>query len=171
MANLENRRKIFRSTPVLVVASVLIFGVPLEVASEGPFSWIDVIIFGLPLGLLNIWFLKRQMQRAGRAAGISNIDQQWTLADSIRTGRLPKDPKLIKALPSFLEERTKELKKSRKQVTPLLLVFATLSLLLAIGGAGVMVLFAVLFPLFAMLNYKVTKRMDKKINVLREKLS
>lgn len=170
---LEWRRKIFLSTPFYFVIYTVSFGV-LQGFINGNgqrFSLVTAVATGISFGAIMALLTKRRQAKFNETTGVSDPRQQFAVHDVVRTGKLPRDPTLRRALPGYLEKRQKTNQQARKSSTIFLAVIGVGSfaeaafdkdLLFGFIGAGLLVM--------AGLNYRLTGKQAKNIASLQAQL-
>jgi len=172
MPNYERRVKILSSLPLQFLGSAVGFGFLSEGTSNNSFSWWDVVIHGGIFGFIVVVLIRMGMRIAPKTNVAEDRKPQWQVEDAIRAGVLPEDPKLLKALPAYLDKREENAEKNRKQVLPVMLILAMAILLLGVLNHKILIpgIFAVLGLTAGVTNYFVLKNMGKKIDILRKQL-
>jgi hypothetical protein len=119
MTSAERRHKFMASTPVLA----LMFGVPTGVImgdlGSGPFNWEAFLFIGIAGGIAWAIMMKRQLSKL---PGVLRTSDDWLLLDYFKKGALPKEPKLLKAMPEFLDRNELNTSQSKKSLPVMFLL-------------------------------------------------
>jgi hypothetical protein len=172
MPNYQQRYKFVTSAPVLFVFYALGFGVLEQFPRDRPFSWISVAFIGVPFGLLMAVMTRRRVMKFNRTTGVDDPNKQWEMHDSVRSGRLPSDPEILRAMPDYLDSRIRANEQSRKFSTPFIVFIAVANIAVAIWTRSI-VEGLVSVPLIALgiMNHFITSNQAMKLRRLQKQLA
>jgi hypothetical protein len=169
----ERLQKLFTSPVFLFLYYSVLFGTVIQLVSNGnrPFSWAFAAIIGVPAGLIMTAISLRQLKKSGKAIGLTDPAKQRTVQAALKTGKLPDDPQVRKALPAFLEKSLKATEKIRKYGMAFIVAVGASSLLLAIGNRNsLQIAMWVVFMLAGFVIYVSTQKTRIRIDELHRQL-
>lgn len=169
MTSYELRMKIFYSVPVQFIVIGLVAGLVAESLSTGSFSLKGLAVWGAIFGAVITAVTRGKPPRITQV--VESPEEQWKLEAAIRAGKPPRDPKLHKIFPAYLQERDSELKKNKQQ--PLLIALGLAAILCLVGlfnHKAVALVLSAAFLALGCLNYFLAKRLSDKVTALRKHL-
>lgn len=172
MITSQHIRKLFSSPVFLFLFYTFFFGVLLQFFTihERPFSWKSVLLFGVPCGIVLTAISLLQIKKFNESLGLTDPQQIKALHAAIKTGELPSDPQVRKALPAFLHKRFPTTKKLRSSMI-ILGVIGGLQLLTGLAKRNLLDIgWAAAFLLFFTMAYLAARRSAAKIDHLYKQL-
>lgn len=161
-------RKLVLSPLVFFIVSALVFGITNGI-KDGKFLWGRVIAFGVPFGLITTALLWRQLSRLRKS--VDSSPKTMSLQKYLANAQLPTDPKLLRAMPAYLDKREKGTQVFKKQMLPIAAIFVVVLIFSALSGHNpILVMVAIAFAGLYLANYGMARRTSQNIAKLRKQL-
>lgn len=166
-------RKLFNSPLFLFLYFTVIFGMVFQLFSRNvhDFSWSYVVYRGIPFGLVMATLTLRKIRSQTAHIGITNVDDLQTMRASLKTGELPADPVLRKAMPVYLDYASKpylQFKKYDKVMVAFFVLFGALTV--ALGHDFTSLAIAIFILTASIVSFRYTRRQTAILESLYEKL-
>jgi hypothetical protein len=166
MISYERRVKMLTSAPFQFIALSLSFGL-LNQGFNKTFSWVDVVLYGLPFGLIVTTITRIRPQNKYQVPTAEQIQ----LEQHLRREELPSNPEQLKAFSAYLAKRAQAAEKSKKQGLPLMAIFGLILLYLGYSSHKPIPIGYALFLLaLAVANYYIITKAQHKIARLQKEL-
>jgi hypothetical protein len=170
MASIESRQKRHKIITSIPVATLL-YGVPfafmMSIMGRESFPWWLFMIVGMVFGLPMAIIMKRKLNNM---PAMPRSNQDWTLGEYFKKDSLPTEPKLLKAMPEYLDKIEQQIDQSKKALPVMTAIglgsifFGFLNNSLFLEICGLPIVGMMVFSIFSL------KKSAQKTQSLRERL-
>ncbi len=169
MTNATRRQKIhyiLNSIPVAVALNGLPFGALMANIGNGPFLWpvfiFATIGFGVPMGII-------MKKKINEMPGMARTNEDWKLLDYFKKGTLPRERRLAKAMPAYIEKAELQLYISKKSL-PTMTGIGLMGILYGAMVSKILVVCSVFILGMMVFSFFSMKKTIKNIDSLKEQI-
>jgi hypothetical protein len=171
MSRPELVQRLFSSKEFLFLFYTLGMGTFIQLLppNNRPFSWSLVLIIGVPSGFVMTFMTLRQIKKNNELTGLTEATEQRELYKAVKTGILPDDPKIRKALGHYLPRLIEANLQANQKGSSLVFVII-LALLMALSGSAYLAIVAAFLVLMLMLSRLSVRKANVRLHDLYVKL-